>query len=70
MLVGIPAVAQGVKNLTVQVAEEAWVQSPAWRNRLKDPTLPQLRLRLQLRLGFSSWPPNFHMCVALKMYVC
>ena len=58
----VPAVAQWVKNLTAaaQVAAEAQVQSPAQGSVLKDPALPQLRCRLQLQLGFSPWPRNFH----------
>ena len=28
---------------------------------VKDPMLPQLQLGWQLRLGFSSWPWDFHM---------
>ena len=28
---------------------------------VKDPVLPQLWSRLQLQLGFSPWPGNFHM---------
>jgi len=29
--------------------------------QVKDPALPQLWSRLQLRLGFDPWPGNFHM---------
>ena len=34
---GIPAMVQGVKNLTTadEVIAEVWVQSPAWHSRLK-----------------------------------
>ena len=49
----VPAVAQWVKR--AQVTAEAQVQSPAWNSALKDPTLPQLRLR------FHPWLGNIHM---------
>ena len=54
---------QWVKNLTVVawVAMEVWVGSPAWGDELKDLALPHLWHRLQLWLGFSPWPRNFHM---------
>ena len=50
-------VVQWVKNLAVvaQVAAEAQVRSLAHYSGLKDLML------LQLRLGFSPWPGNFHM---------
>ena len=59
---GVPAVAQWVKNPTavVQVAEEAQAQSPSWCSGLKDQALPQLWYRTQLYLGFNPWPRNFH----------
>ena len=40
---GVPAMAQWVKNLTVeaQVAVEVQVQFPAWHSGLKDLALPQ-----------------------------
>lgn len=48
-----------------------WVNDPAclcdvvgsilaWLNTFKDMVLPQLWCRLQLRLGLSPWPRNFH----------
>ena len=33
----------------------------AQHSGFKDPALLQLQLRLQLQLGFSPWPGNFHM---------
>ena len=53
--IGIPAVAEWVKNLTpvAQVTAEVWVWSLAWHSRLKDPALPQLQHRSQLRLKFN-----------------
>ena len=36
--------------------------SPGLARWVKDPALPQLWCRLQLWLGFSPWPGNFHMC--------
>ena len=54
---------QWVKNPPVltQVAPEAQVQSLAGHSGLKDPVLQQLWQRLQLWLGFSTWPREFHM---------
>ena len=59
---GIPTVVQQAKNVTVVawVTLEVQVQSLAWHSRLKNPELPQLQRRSQLRLGFSPWPGNFH----------
>ena len=56
IVLGVPIVLQWVKNPTAmaQVAAEAWVQSPAWYSRLKNPLL-------QLWLRFNLWPRNFHM---------
>ena len=44
---GVPNVAQWIKNLTVAsgVTVEAWVQSPAQCSGLKDPVLPQLQFK-------------------------
>ena len=36
------------------------VCSPARHSGFKDAALPRLQLRLQLWLGFSHWPGNFH----------
>ena len=49
--------AQWVKTPTAaaQVAVEVWVRSLAWCSELKDPEL------LELQMGFSPWPRNFHM---------
>ena len=60
---GVPIVAQWVKNLTavVQSVAEVQVQSPAWHSGLKDPVLLQLWQRSQLQCGFDPWPRNFHM---------
>ena len=60
---GVPAVVQWVKNPTVaaRVAAEARAQFPALHSGLKDPVLPQLWCRSQLRLGFNPLPGNFHM---------
>ena len=54
---GVPAVVQGVKNLTatLQVTVEAWVWSPAQHLEIKDLVL------LQLWFWFYAWPRNFHM---------
>ena len=54
--------AQWVKNPTeaLQVSPEERVQSSVQHNELKDPAMPQLQHRLQLRLGFNPWPGNFH----------
>ena len=54
---------QGVEHLTAVawVAAEVQIRSPAWHSGLKDPELSKLWCRLQLRLGFSLWPGNFHM---------
>ena len=59
---GVPAVAQRVKNLTLaaQVAPEAQAGSPAWRSSLKDLALTQLWHRSQLQLRFNPLPENFH----------
>ena len=36
----------------------------------EDPVLPQVwRHRLQLRLGFDTWPKNFHMSQVWKKYI-
>ena len=37
-IVGVPAVVRWIKNLTAvaQVAEEVWIQSPAWSSGLED----------------------------------
>ena len=55
-LVGVPTVAQRVKNSTAgaPVTEGAQVQSLAQCSGLKYPGLPQLQLR------FNPWPRNFH----------
>ena len=52
---GVPAVAQWVKNPTVaaQVTAEVQVQPLAQHSGLKDPVLLQLQSRSQLWLGFS-----------------
>ena len=49
--------AQWVKNPTsvALVAEDAWIQSLAWCNGLKDLVLEQLWQSLQLQLRFSPW---------------
>ena len=54
--------AQWVKNptTTAQVAEEAWVLSPAWHGGLKDLALPQLMHKSQLQVRFNPLPENFH----------
>ena len=55
---------QWARNLTAEAwiaMEKAQVLSPAQCSGLKDPALPQLQCRLQLQLGFSYWPRNFHM---------
>jgi len=54
---GVPAVAQWVKNLTaaVWVAAEVWAQSLAQGRGLKDLLLSQLQRRLQLQLRFNPW---------------
>ena len=59
---GVPVVAQWVKNpsAAAQVAVKVQVRSPS-PTGLKDLALPQLWCRLQLWLGFSLWPRNFHM---------
>ena len=56
LTVGVPAMAQWVKNPTAaaQVAAEAQVQSPAQGSGLKDPAL--LQCRLQLQHGFNPQP--------------
>ena len=61
--VGVSAVAQCLKNLTVsaQVAAEVRVGYPAQRNGLKDLALARPWYRLQLQLTFNPWPGNFHM---------
>ena len=53
----VPTAVQWVKNLTAvaQITVEGQVQSLAQHSGLKDPVL------LQLWLGFSPWPGNFHM---------
>uniref|UniRef100_A0A8D1M4A6 Epidermal growth factor-like protein 7 n=1 Tax=Sus scrofa TaxID=9823 RepID=A0A8D1M4A6_PIG len=57
---GVPTVAQWVKNLTAPagVTGEAWVRSPAWHSGLNHSAL-QCRSHLQLRC--SPWQGNFHM---------
>ena len=59
----VPTMAQWVKNPTAvsKVAAEVWVLSPTWHSGLKDPALLWLQCRLQLWLGLSPWPGNFHM---------
>ena len=54
---GIPTVAQWVKNLTVatQAAAVARVQPSAWHSGLKDPALLQLWQRSQLQFRFNPW---------------
>ena len=54
-MIRFAAVVQQVKNLTTvaQVAEEAQVQSVAWRRGLKDLALLQLWYRSQQQLRFS-----------------
>ena len=51
---------QQVKNLTAAalVTVQAWVQSSARCSELKDLALLELWHRLQLQLGFNSWPRN------------
>ena len=49
------AVVQWVKNLTAVAWATVEVQ---W---IKGSGIPQLWCRLQLQLGFSPWPGNFHM---------
>ena len=53
---GVPAMAQLVKNLTAEawVAEAVWVRSPDQLSGLKDLALPLLWCRLQLQLRFQS----------------
>ena len=58
---GIPAVAQCVKNLIAMAQVAAVVRSPAQCSGLKDQVLPQLQGRLQLWLGFNPQPRNLHM---------
>ena len=55
--------AQWVKNLTAAawVTVEVRVQALAEGSGLKDLAGSQLWCRSQQRLGFSSWPRNFHM---------
>ena len=56
--VGVPGVAQWVKNPTavILIIVEMWVQSQACCSGLKDLTLLQMWCRSQLWLGFSPWP--------------
>jgi len=55
---GVPVVAQWVKNQTtmVQVAAEAQVQYLVWCSGLKDPVLPQLQCRSQLCSDLTPGP--------------
>ena len=55
--------AQWIKNPTAvaQVAVEVRVQFLTWYSELKDPMLPQLQCRLELRLIFSPLPGKLHM---------
>ncbi len=52
---GVPAMAQWVKNPTVeaQMAVEVRVQFPAWHSGLKDLALPQLQCSSHLKLRFN-----------------
>ena len=58
VILGVPSVTQWVKNPTAAawVAVELRFQSLAQYSGLKDPALPQLRCRSQLRLGMDPWP--------------
>ena len=53
---------QWIRNPTAAawVTVEAWILSPAQLSGLKDPALPQLRCRLQLKLRFNPRPRNFY----------
>ena len=56
---GVPTVAQWVKNLTAVawVTAEVWVPSLAWHSGLTDLALLQLQHRSQLWwLRFNPWP--------------
>ena len=55
---GVPTLVQWVKNsaVEVQVLADVGVRSPTQHSGLKDPVLPQLWQKSQLRIGFSPWP--------------
>ena len=57
---GVPAVAQWVHDpaLSLQQHTGSSLDPAQW---VKDSVLMQWQCRLQLWLGFSSWPRNFHM---------